>query len=165
MSSLKGGDKIKVGSEVTMHFTIKLTDNTVAETTKKDKPAVFLLTEESVNDPVESKLLGRTAGEKFRVELTPEEGYGETLDSNIHTFDRQQFSEKVEPKLGDIFGFEKPNGDEVPGVILQVSSEKITVDFNHPLAGKNLLVEIEILATKPSELVPSAKTTEKVEQK
>lgn len=137
---------IQIGSEVTMHFTIKLTDNTVAETTKKGEPSRFVVTQESLNDPVESQLIGKKVGQKFRVELAPEEAYGEVSDANIHYFDRDQFSQDVEPKPGDIFGFERPDGEEIPGVISKVEENRISVDFNHPLAGKTLLVEIEILA-------------------
>lgn len=139
---------IAIGSEVTMHFTIKLTDNSVAETTKKSRPSVFTVTPESLADPVESKLIGKKVGEKVRVELTPEEGYGQPDESNVNSFKREKFPKDVEPKLGDIFSFEKPNGEEVPGVIVKINDEEIVVDFNHPLAGKNLLVEIEILAVK-----------------
>lgn len=137
---------ISIGSKVTMHFTIKLTDNTVAETTKKGDPSVFTMTEESLGDPVESQLVGKKAGDKVRVELTPEQGYGEVDESNIYQFPKEQFSKDVEPKIGDIFAFEKPSGEEVPGVITAVGDDQIKVDFNHPLAGKNLLIELEIVA-------------------
>ena len=146
---MSSGD-ITIGSEVTIHFTIKLTDNTVAETTKKGEPSVFVLTEASLDDPVEASLIGKKAGEKVRVELSAEQGYGESKESNIYDIDREKFPKDIEPTLGDIFSFERPDGAEVPGVVSHLGEKKITVDFNHPLTGKNLLVEIEILKVNPA---------------
>lgn len=136
---------IQIGSTVVMHFTLRLSDNSVAETTKKMAPARFTLTDTSVQDPVESALIGRKAGEKVRVELTPEQGYGPVLLENIHTIEKSKFPTDTEPQVGDIFSFDKPNGEVLSGVIKSIQQEGIEVDFNHPLAGKVLLCELEIL--------------------
>lgn len=136
---------IQIGSTVVMHFTLKLSDNSVAETTKKTKPSRFTVTEESLQDPVESALLGKKAGEKVRVQLTSEQGYGPVLEANIHAIERHRFSPETEPQFGDIFSFDKPNGESLTGVIKAFENDSVIVDFNHPLAGKTLLCEIEIL--------------------
>lgn len=136
---------IQLGSTVVMHFTIKLSDNSVAETTKKSTPARFVLTEASLSDPVESALVGKKVGEKVRVQLTPEQGYGPVLSENIHPVELHKFPTETIPQPGDIFSFDKPNGESLTGVVLSLEDEKVTVDFNHPLAGKDLLCEMEIL--------------------
>lgn len=136
---------IQVGSTVVMHFTLKLSDNSVAETTKKTSPTRFVLTEASLSDPVESALIGKKAGEKIRVQLTPEQGYGPVLLENIHHVERHKFPKETTPQPGDIFSFDKPNGESLTGVVLSVENEQVRVDFNHPLAGKDLLCELEIL--------------------
>lgn len=135
---------ISIGSQVTAHFTIKLEDNSVAETTKGKEPSVFFITEESLQDPVESQLLGKSVGEKIRVKLTPEQAYGESLPANIHRFQRDRFADSLE--VGDIYQFDRPDGSVIPGVILTITDETVNVDFNHPLAGKRLLVELEIIS-------------------
>lgn len=136
---------IQVGNTVVMHFTIKLSDNSIAETTKKTAPARFVLTEASLSDPVESALVGKKSGEKVRVQLTPEQGYGPVLPENIHSVERYKFPQETLPQPGDIFSFDKPNGESLTGVVLSVEDELVKVDFNHPLAGKVLLCEMEIL--------------------
>lgn len=136
---------IKIGSTIVMHFTIKLSDNSVAETTKKTTPARFVLTEASLQDPVESALVGKKAGEKIRVQLTPEQGYGPVLSENIHHVERHKFPQETTPQPGDIFSFDKPNGESLTGVVLSLNEERVAVDFNHPLAGKTLLCEMEVL--------------------
>lgn len=141
---------IQVGSTVVMHFTIKLSDNSVAETTKKTTPARFVLTEASLNDPVESALVGKKSGEKIRVQLTPEQGYGPVLPENIHHVERYKFPQETLPQPGDIFSFDKPNGESLTGVVLSLHDEHVVVDFNHPLAGKVLLCEMEILEVHES---------------
>lgn len=148
-------EHIQVGSTVVMHFTIKLSDNSIAETTKKTTPARFVLTEASLQDPVESALVGKRVGEKVRVQLTPEQGYGPVLDENIHTVERSKFPQVTIPQPGDIFSFDKPNGESLTGVVMTMDEENVVVDFNHPLAGKVLLCEMEILEIHASEVLAS----------
>lgn len=138
---------ISVGSQVTAHFTLKLEDNSVAETTKNGEPSVFVITEDSLQDPVELQLMGKSVGDKIRVKLTPDQAYGESLPANIHTFARNGFADSLEP--GDIYQFDRPDGSSIPGVILAINDQDVSVDFNHPLAGKRLLVELEIIAIQP----------------
>lgn len=137
---------IQVGSEVTMHFTIKLTDNSVAETTKDGEPSTFTVTEESLSDPFESRLIGMKAGEKMRVELSPDQAYGFPNPENYHVIPRSQFPADNEPKIGDVFQFDRPNGDAVPGVVSKIEGDNITIDFNHPLSGQHLLIGAEIVS-------------------
>lgn len=146
---------IQVGSTVVMHFTIKLSDNSIAETTKKTTPARFVLTEASLKDPVESALVGKRVGEKVRVQLTPEQGYGPVLDENVHHVERRKFPQETIPQPGDIFSFDKPNGESLTGVVLLVEDEVVKVDFNHPLAGKILLCEMEIIEVLAPETMAS----------
>lgn len=140
---------IQVGSTVVMHFTIKLSDNSVAETTKKGTPTRFVLTEASLNDPVESALMGKKAGDKIRVQLTPEQGYGHVKQENIHHVERHRFPQETIPQSGDIYSFDKPNGESLAGVVMSLNDEHVVVDFNHPLAGKVLLCEMEVLEVLP----------------
>ncbi len=146
---------IQVGSTVVMHFTIKLSDNSIAETTKKTSPARFVLTEASLNDPVESALVGKKPGEKIRVQLAPEQGYGPVLSENIHHVERYKFPQETIPQPGDIFSFDKPNGESLTGVVVSIEDEHVVVDFNHPLAGKDLLCEMEILEVILPEILAS----------
>jgi len=146
-------EHIQVGSTVVMHFTIKLSDNSIAETTKKSAPARFVLTEESLQDPVEGALVGKRVGEKIRVQLTQEQGYGPVLEENIHQVERRKFPQETLPQPGDIFSFDKPNGESLTGVVRSIEEEFVEVDFNHPLAGKVLLCEMEVLEiVAPEEL-------------
>ena len=139
---------ITVGSEVTMHFTLKLTDNTVAQTTKEGAPSTFTMTKDSLKDPVESKLIGLKPGDKMRVELSPEQAYGLPNPDNIHVLPKTQFPADTLLNVGDIFQFDRPNGESVPGIVTLIDDERVTVDFNHPLSGKHLLVLAEIISVK-----------------
>lgn len=140
---------IQVGSTVVMHFTIRLSDNSVAETTKKKEPARFTMTEASLQDPVESALLGKHAGEKVRVQLDPDQGYGPVLQENIHTIELKRFPSETILQVGDIYNFDKPNGESLTGVVNAIEGENVLVDFNHPLAGKVIVCEMEILEVHP----------------
>jgi len=139
---------IQVGSQVTMHFTLKLTDNSVAETTKDREPAVFTVTQESLKDPVESKLIGLKAGEKMRVELSPDKAYGFPNPENYHVIPLTQFPAEATLQIGEVFQFDRPNGEAVPGIISKIEGDQITIDFNHPLSGQTLLFLAEVLSVE-----------------
>jgi FKBP-type peptidyl-prolyl cis-trans isomerase SlpA len=143
---MKNKKSIQVGSKVTMHFTIKLTDNSIAETTKEGDPSIFTVTEQSVKDPVEAALVGLAAGESKKIELKPEQAYGYPNPNNIHVLAKEKFPGDVEPKVGDIFNFDRASGESVPGLVKAIVGDDITVDFNHPLSGQTLLFIAEIVA-------------------
>ena len=91
----------------------------------------------------------------MRVELSPDQGYGPVLDANIHTVELGRFPQGVELQTGDIYSFDKPNGESLTGVVKSIKDEMVMVDFNHPLAGKTLLCEMEILEViAPGMLAP-----------
>jgi FKBP-type peptidyl-prolyl cis-trans isomerase SlpA len=136
---------IQLGSTITMHFTIKLTDNSIAQTTKDGEPSTFVMTEDSLKDPVESKLVGLKEGEKMRVELSPDEAYGFPNPDNFHVVPRVQFSSDTELQVGDVYRFDRPNGEAVPGVVSSLDGDNVTVNFNHPLSGQSLLFLAEII--------------------
>src|SRR5260221_13297013 len=83
---------IQPGSEVQMHFSIKLSDGTTADSTRQlSTPAIFKLGDGKVLDIVERALLGLKVGDKKKITLTPEEGFGKANPDNFHWLDKTQF--------------------------------------------------------------------------
>lgn len=140
-------NKITLGSEVQMHFTIKLTDGSVADSTLiSGKPARFKMGDGNITDFVEKSLLGLQAGDKKQITIPPEDGFGKANPNNIYWMPKSAFPQELILEEGLIVGFTQPNGVELPGVIRKMRDDEIQVDFNHPLCGQTLLFDIEIIA-------------------
>ncbi|KMT64884.1 FKBP-type peptidyl-prolyl cis-trans isomerase [Catenovulum maritimum] len=139
--------QIKAGSEVVMHFSIKLEDGTAAESTKvANKPAKFVMGDGSLTKSFEDCLLGLTEGQQQSFKLAPEDAFGLSNPDNIYHLDRSKFSSDTPAEEGSIVAFAQPDGSELPGIIRSVAGDSVTVDFNHPLAGLTVEFDVEILS-------------------
>lgn len=137
--------EILPGSSVTMHFSIALEDGTVAEDSFDGEPLNFTLGDGSLNEGLELALYGLKAGDEQTVTMTPDQTFGYHDPENIHQMPISDFDQDMQPAEGMIIGFTTPAGDEVPGLIRTVSDDMVEVDFNHPLAGHDLLYKVKIL--------------------
>lgn len=146
---------IQPGSEVLMHFTIRLEDGTVAESSVGEEPLRFKMGDGTLVEGLELALLGLKPGDKQKLQIPPENAYGYAVPSNVQPLARDEFPEDMELKRGVIIGFTTPDGEEVPGMILEVGDEQVTVDFNHPLASHEITFEVEILEVHGNEAPPT----------
>ena len=138
--------KITANSAVTLHFTIKLKDGSVADSTHSmGKPAKFAMGDGSLSENFEKSLLGLVQGEQRNIELGAEDAFGQPNPDNIHHMDRARFIGEEKVEVGTIMAFSGKDGMEIPGIITEISGESVTVDFNHPLAGQDVIFEVEIL--------------------
>ncbi|EXJ10400.1 MULTISPECIES: FKBP-type peptidyl-prolyl cis-trans isomerase [Nitrincola] len=135
------------GTEVTLHFAIKLQDGQVVDSNFASQPARFVFGDGNLPDGFEQALVGLKVGDHMDLTIAPERGFGMHNPSNIQVMPRSQFSSlTLEPGL--VVSFQEPGG-EVPGVITEFDDSKVTVDFNHPLAGQTLLFEVKVLDVQP----------------
>jgi FKBP-type peptidyl-prolyl cis-trans isomerase SlyD len=95
---------------------------------------------------LEAALAGMTAGEKKKVTVSAEEGYGERDEELMLEIDRGEFPETVQP--GDEFVAESPDGDEVVLHVVEVNEDAVLVDANHPLAGMTLHYEVDVKSVR-----------------
>lgn len=138
---------ITPGSEVIMHVSLKLSDGSAADSTKVDnKPAKLCLGDGSLSAGFEQQLLGLLPGASKQFRLSPEQAYGEPSPDLVVHMERSKFGAELLPEVGAIIAFTGVDGSEQPGVIRDIAGDSVTVDFNHPLAGQVLHVDVEILA-------------------
>lgn len=138
---------ITTASTVTLHFMIKLEDGSIAENTRiYKKPARFTMGDGSLSENFEALLIGLAEGEKKQFVLAPEDAFGLPDPKNVHVLPRAQFAKDLVLEVGLIMAFQQPNGVELPGIIRGFDAEQVTVDFNHPLCGRALTFDVEILA-------------------
>ena len=136
-------------SAVTLHFTIKMKDGSVADSTHNmGKPAKLVIGDGSLSDNFEQCLIGLNAGEQKAIELKAQDAFGMPNPDNIHHMDRTKFVGDAEVEVGTIMAFSGPDGMEIPGIITEIAGDSVTVDFNHPLAGQDVTFEVEILSVE-----------------
>lgn len=141
--------RISQDTEVTLHFTLKLPSGEVVDSTVDKSPATFKVGDGSLLPGFEQSLFGLKAGDKRSFDIDPERGFGPGNPLNIQTVPRGQFDEmELEPGLLVIF--QDAAGGELPGVVKTVNDTTVDVDFNHPLAGKIITFDVEIIEVKPA---------------
>lgn len=134
------------GDKVSIRFQLCLEDGTVVDATEGDETLSFTLGDGTMIEKLEEVIEDLTVGERHTYLISPEEGFGFPDEANIHEMPRSDFADTVALEEGQIIAFTTPAGEEVPGAILEIGNDSVKVDFNHPLAGRNLAFDIELLA-------------------
>jgi len=145
------GPKPTEGSEVTIRFQLSLEDGTVVDATEGDETLSFTLGDGTLITGLEEVIQDLTVGERHTYLIGPEEAFGYPDEENIHEMPGTDFPDTTQLEEGQIIAFTTPTGEEVPGAILEIGPDSVKVDFNHPLAGRNLAFEVELLAMKSPE--------------
>jgi FKBP-type peptidyl-prolyl cis-trans isomerase SlpA len=138
---------------VSIIYTGKLDNGEVFTTVSEQKPLVITLGESDAPPTLEQALLGMSVGDKKKVRLPPEEGYGPRRKELLHTLSRKTFGNKITPTPGMILSLsiEKDGKDhQVPATILEVNTDTVVVDYNHPLSGHYLTYELTLIALEKS---------------
>jgi len=93
----------------------------------------------------EDQLMDMSLNEKKTFTLEPKDAYGERDDSLTRSFEKSQLPPEMTPEVGNVIGLQTPEGQQVPATIVEIGDTNFTVDINHPLAGKQLTFEIEVI--------------------
>lgn len=133
-------------SKVTMHFSLSLEDGTLVDSTfGTDEPLSFTMGDGTLIAGLEHAVIGLTAGDQQSLNIGPDAGFGYRDESAIQEMKRESFNRDLELKPGVVIEFDSPSGIKVPGTVLEVSDEAVKVDFSHPLAGRSVIFNVEIL--------------------
>lgn len=137
---------VGVHSKVTLHFALRLSDGSVIDSTFDKSPATFVMGDGSLLPGFERALLGLHEGDRATKTISVENAFGPRNDQNLQEFSRDQFGPDIDLTVGAMLSFADAQRNELPGVIYSVSDECVVVDFNHPLAGREIEFEVEIIA-------------------
>lgn len=138
-------DEITMHSLVLMHYTLAFPGGKIIESSYDDEPVEITMGHGDITEGMELALYGLKEGDKQTLTLTPEQGFGLRDEDNISEMPVSDFPPDLPPEPGLAFSFETPQGEEIPGTVLRVKGDKVEVDFNHPLAGQELVFSVEIL--------------------
>ena len=138
---------IATGDRVELHYRVLLADDT--EVKNSGEHAVSLIVGSAdLPEVVAQALVGRNSGERFRIEIGgSDEVFGTYDPQNTQVIAREKFSEQVRPDLGALVEFKLPDGESIAGHVIGISDDGVSVDFNHPLVGRDCVYEIVIIAT------------------
>lgn len=144
--------RIADGYQVALHFQVGLENGTVIDSTfDRDEPIKLTVGDGNLLAGFEQVLIGLRTGDKRTASLQPAEAFGEWNPDNVQLFDKNQFVAINEsaPEIGQMMEFEDKGKNTLAGVISGVSDTEVTVDFNHPLAGKTVLFTVEVFSVVP----------------
>ena len=142
-------ERVKEGSEVTVHFVGKLDNGTEFDNSyAKNTPFTFTVGNGQVIQGFEDAVLNREIEEKFSVKISKEQAYGEYSEDHIHEIPKEQANIPEDTPLGSHIEGTAPDGNKFICRLKDVNDDVVTLDLNHPLAGENLNFEIEILGFK-----------------
>jgi FKBP-type peptidyl-prolyl cis-trans isomerase SlpA len=141
-----GHDQIVPGSRITLHLSLSLPDGTEAVSTFGEDPETLTLGDGTLVQGLELALYGLRAGDEQTLTLTPDQAFGLRDPDKIHPMARADFPPEITPEPGSVIGFTTPSGEEVGGTVLELDDQRAVVDFNHPLAGHEVVFRVRILS-------------------
>ncbi|WP_339749911.1 peptidylprolyl isomerase [uncultured Rubinisphaera sp.] len=139
MNAAKSGDTVRI------HYTGKLEDGTQFDSSEGRDPLEFALGSGNVIPGFENAVEGMAVGDKKSVTIPPEEAYGPRHEQLIQDVPRNRLPDGITPTVGMELQSQNENGQVMQFSVTAVDEESITVDGNHPLAGKALSFDVELV--------------------
>lgn len=135
--------KVSENTVVKLEYSLHLGDGVIIDRSDEGAPLAYLHGAGQIVPGLEQKLEGLEAGQSLQLAVEPKDGYGERDPRKIQEFPRQMFGQQP-MKAGDQFIAVDEDQNQIPVRIQAVADDKVTVDFNHPLAGKTLHFSVKI---------------------
>ncbi len=135
----------KSGDHVHVHYTGKLDDASIFDTSDGRDPLTFQLGKGQVVPGFDTAVTGMEVGEKKTVTIPSDEAYGPRLDQLVFTAPRENLPPGYDPQEGEILRLETKDGRQMDVVVIFSDAESVRMDGNHPLAGKDLTFHIELV--------------------
>ncbi|MBT3345909.1 MAG: peptidylprolyl isomerase [Gemmatimonadetes bacterium] len=133
------------GDTVRVHYTGRFDDGTVFDTSDGREPLEFTLGEGQVIAGFEQAVEGLSPGSTTKATIDATSAYGERREELLFQVDRARFPEGVDPAIGDQLELKQPEGGMVEVIVGDIQGDTITLDANHPLAGRSLNFDIELV--------------------
>jgi peptidylprolyl isomerase len=139
MSQAKAGDKVQV------HYKGTLPDGQLFDSSEGREPLSFTLGSGQVIKGFDDGVTGMEIGAKKTINIPNEEAYGPVNDDMIVRFDRAQIPADIALEVGGTLNMHQDGGQVIPVVVREVTEEYVVLDANHPLAGQDLIFELELI--------------------
>ena len=137
--------RTKFGDTVRVHFTCKFDDGTEFESSVGKEPLDLTIGDDKVMPGFEKAIIGMHPGEMKTVRVPADQGYGPRDGEKVKTIRREDFPQNLQPEVGLKFKMQLSDGRENYITVTHVDESHVTLDGNHPLAGKDIIFDIELL--------------------
>lgn len=138
--------KAEKGKQVKIHYTGTLDDGTVFDSSENREPLEFTVGGGMVIPGFDNAVLGMSEGEKQSVNIPCDQAYGPRQDQLVVQVPKTQFPEHINPEMGQQLQIQTGAGQPMMVTVTAVGDAEVTLDANHPLAGKDLNFELELVA-------------------
>ena len=137
--------QVAPGREITMHFELSLDNGDCIDSNFDASPVCFTLGDGNLLPGFEQAILGLRSGDEETVTVPAARAFGEHNPANIQKFPRYRFPADLAMECGLMINFADSAGNDQPGIIRSFDSSRVEVDFNHPLAGRDILFRVKVL--------------------
>jgi peptidylprolyl isomerase len=134
----------KTGDSVRVHYTGKLDDGTVFDSSAGSEPIEFILGAHHVIPGFEDGVTGMEVGETKTILIPSDQAYGTRVDEMVLTIAREQVPPHITLELGEMLELSQPSGESVTVRITELTDATVTLDGNHPLAGEDLTFDLQL---------------------
>ena len=137
---------VENGTSVRVHYTGTLPDGSEFDSSRaRDEPLAAVVGTGQLIKGFDTALVGMSINETKTVTLTPDVAYGEVFEEGFQTVSREKFPDGVDFEVGNIISGHNASGQPFMAKVLEITDESVNLDLNHPLAGKELTFEIEVI--------------------
>jgi peptidylprolyl isomerase len=136
---------VQFGKTVKVHYTVRLDDGTVVDSTQDHEPFTYTVGMGAVIPGFEKAVMGMKSGESKTFKVTVDDAYGPYYRELIKEVDRSQFPADFKFEVGQHLEMPGPDGQSGFVTVLRLSEQAVVFDTNHPLAGKELSIDVQLL--------------------
>lgn len=140
--------RVKESNTIKVNYTGKLSNGQIFDTSEGKEPIEFVLGQGRLIPGFEKGLIDMELNEKKTIEIAKDQAYGDVNDNLIQELQKTALPEDMEPKVGMGLVSKSPDGKEINLMIVEVKEESIVIDGNHPLAGHDLVFDVEVVEIK-----------------
>lgn len=140
---------LEPGTKVTLHFALRLPSGEVIDSNFEHEPATFTVGDGNLLPSFEKAIFGLQEGDKQTFVIKAEDSFGQRNPNNLQEVPRAQFRSDIELSEGLMLSFADAKKTELPGVVRSFDEDIVVIDFNHPLAGHDILFDVAILHIEP----------------
>lgn len=140
MSQAKDGNKVKV------HYNVSTKEGKIFYSSKIDEPAEFIIGEKKLVPDFENAVIGMAEGETKKIYFSPGDVFGNYDEDRVVTINRYRLPSDIDPQVGMVLNTKTNDGKVSDVTITNITDETVTLDANHPLAGKGVVFELELVA-------------------
>lgn len=136
------------GSQVKVHYTGRLDDGSVFDSSEGREPLAFQLGKGQVVPGFEKAVTGMQIGEKKTVTFPSDEAYGPRVEQLVFTVPKENLPEGYQPAAGEMMRLETRDGRQMDAMVTEATEDSVKLDGNHPLAGQDLTFDIKLVAVE-----------------